>query len=353
MDSGNKKKLKPNKSSIVRIIISNFDDKQIKEIKVLYSKQGGVDVIRLNGTEPDEKGRIKFNFKSASNRLEDEQTYSLGENDGQTFFVTTNEDETELCVTKRSKFTNEIIKEYRLFGEYVATNSNEKKVIVSVSDDIDYSGEKYQNSQRKNKRTINQSTNRMLLDLDVINNYRQIGSESDKIDKNVIIDSKEIYKINKFLNYRSDMIIYYQIINNFLMQGSAKRDDFENEIWKYVKSTDSKTKKKFLNELRVEYLPEDCRKRLKELKTLNFIEEGRNIILAGSELLFTFLSLRAERKSTIITTNLSFDRWNEIFNDPVLTAALIDRLTHKSYVINMNGDSYRIKETREWLEETN
>ena len=73
----------------------------------------------------------------------------------------------------------------------------------------------------------------------------------------------------------------------------------------------------------------------------------------GSELLFTFLSLRAERKSTIITTNLSFDRWNEIFNDAVLTAALIDRLTHKSYVINMNGDSYRIKETKEWLEETN
>ncbi|WP_306419566.1 ATP-binding protein [Anaerosalibacter massiliensis] len=71
------------------------------------------------------------------------------------------------------------------------------------------------------------------------------------------------------------------------------------------------------------------------------------------ELLFTFLSLRAERKSTIITTNLSFDRWNEIFNDAVLTAALIDRMTHKSYVINMNGDSYRIKETREWLENTN
>ncbi len=73
----------------------------------------------------------------------------------------------------------------------------------------------------------------------------------------------------------------------------------------------------------------------------------------GSELLFTFLSLRAERKSTIITTNLSFDRWNEIFNDAVLTAALIDRMTHKSYVINMNGDSYRIKETKEWLEKSN
>ena len=73
----------------------------------------------------------------------------------------------------------------------------------------------------------------------------------------------------------------------------------------------------------------------------------------GSELLFTFLSLRAERKSTIITTNLSFDRWNEIFNDAVLTAALIDRMTHKSYVLNMNGESYRIRETREWLEKSN
>ena len=63
----------------------------------------------------------------------------------------------------------------------------------------------------------------------------------------------------------------------------------------------------------------------------------------GSELLFTHLSLRVGRKSTIVTTNLSFDRWNEIFQDPVLTAAMVDRLTHKSYFINMNGNSYRIK----------
>lgn len=183
--------------------------------------------------------------------------------------------------------------------------------------------------------------------------------------------------------------------------------------------------KKYLDELQVDYLPEEAKMRFKELKTLNFIEEGRNVILAGnpgtgkthlsiglginacnkgykvffttvaslinelketksekklhtfekrfekydliildelgyisfdkegSELLFTFLSLRAERKSTIITTNLSFDRWNEIFNDTVLTAALIDRMTYKSYVINMNGQSYRIKETREWLEKNN
>lgn len=69
----------------------------------------------------------------------------------------------------------------------------------------------------------------------------------------------------------------------------------------------------------------------------------------GAELLFTNISLRTGRKSTIITTNLAFDRWNEILGDPVMTAALTDRLTHKSFVINMNGTSYRLKETKAWL----
>lgn len=69
----------------------------------------------------------------------------------------------------------------------------------------------------------------------------------------------------------------------------------------------------------------------------------------GSELLFNHLSLRAGRKSTIITTNLGFERWAEIFGDPVLTAALVDRLTHKAYLVNMNGDSYRLKETKQMM----
>ncbi|MGI6616133.1 MAG: IS21-like element helper ATPase IstB [Dethiobacteria bacterium] len=181
--------------------------------------------------------------------------------------------------------------------------------------------------------------------------------------------------------------------------------------------------KKYIEDLVVEDLPEDARKKLKLLSSLDFIKTGQNVILAGnagtgkthiatglgikaclegykvffttvpllvnqlkesrsakalrtfesrfekydlviadelgyisfdkegSELLFTHLSLRAGRKSTIITTNLSFERWEEIFNDPVMTAAMIDRLTHKSYIVNMNGNSYRLKETKKWLEE--
>lgn len=69
----------------------------------------------------------------------------------------------------------------------------------------------------------------------------------------------------------------------------------------------------------------------------------------GAELLFNHLSLRAGRKSTIITTNLGFDRWEEIFGDAVLTAALVDRLTHKAHLVNMNGESYRLKETKKIL----
>jgi DNA replication protein DnaC len=180
---------------------------------------------------------------------------------------------------------------------------------------------------------------------------------------------------------------------------------------------------KYLDDLKVEYLPEDGQKRLRELKTLKFIEEGRNVIMSGpagtgkshiaaglgieacnagykvmfttipllinelkearsnntlrsyekrfekydlviadelgyisfdkegSELLFTYLSLRAERKSTIITSNLMFNKWDEIFKDPVLTAAMVDRLTHKAHIINMNGNSYRTMETLKMLKD--
>ena len=69
----------------------------------------------------------------------------------------------------------------------------------------------------------------------------------------------------------------------------------------------------------------------------------------GGELLFNHLSLRTGRKSTIITTNLSFDRWGEIVKDKVLVTAMVDRLTHKARLINMIGESYRLKETKKTI----
>ena len=66
----------------------------------------------------------------------------------------------------------------------------------------------------------------------------------------------------------------------------------------------------------------------------------------GAEMLFNHLSLRTGKKATIITTNLPFTRWEEVLKDKVLCAALVDRLCHKSYLSNMTGTSYRIKETK-------
>jgi DNA replication protein DnaC len=180
--------------------------------------------------------------------------------------------------------------------------------------------------------------------------------------------------------------------------------------------------KKYVDDLNLDALPEDARKKLQLFKSLDFIKHGQNIILAGNpgtgkthlsvglgikacmagykvlftcvptlivqlkesrsqqtlrafqqkfekydlvicdefgyisfdkeggELLFSHLSLRAGRKATIITTNLSFDRWQELFGDPVLTAAMVDRLTHKAYLVNMTGNSYRLQETQAWMQ---
>jgi DNA replication protein DnaC len=180
--------------------------------------------------------------------------------------------------------------------------------------------------------------------------------------------------------------------------------------------------KKYLDDLELDSLPQDARKKLHVFKSLDFIRSGQNIILAGNpgtgkthlavglgikacmagykvfftsvptlitqlkesrsqqslrafqnkfekydlvicdefgyisfdkegaELLFTNLSVRAGRKATIVTTNLSFDRWQELFGDPVLTAAMVDRLTYKAYIVNMTGNSYRLKETEEWIQ---
>ena len=66
----------------------------------------------------------------------------------------------------------------------------------------------------------------------------------------------------------------------------------------------------------------------------------------GAELLFETFSQRYERASTLITSNLPFEEWTEVFGSERLTGALLDRLTHHVHIIEMNGDSYRLKHSR-------
>ena len=176
---------------------------------------------------------------------------------------------------------------------------------------------------------------------------------------------------------------------------------------------------RYLNEIDTDALPPEARKALPNLETLDFIKEGRNLILYGNPgtgkthlatalgiaacnagysvlftsvprlltqirecrnamtlralenkferydmvicdefgyvscdkagMLFNHLSLRTDKKTTVITTNLAFNRWDEIIADKVLVTAMVDRLTHKAILLNMTGKSYRMKETQDMI----
>ncbi len=66
----------------------------------------------------------------------------------------------------------------------------------------------------------------------------------------------------------------------------------------------------------------------------------------GAELLFEMLSQRYERGSTMLTSNLPFAEWTEVLGSERLTGALLDRLTHHVHILKMNGDSFRLKQSR-------
>ena len=67
---------------------------------------------------------------------------------------------------------------------------------------------------------------------------------------------------------------------------------------------------------------------------------------AGAELLFQVFADRYERASLLVTSNLPFSEWNQVFQGERMTAALLDRLTHRCHVFQMNGESYRFRESR-------
>ena len=70
---------------------------------------------------------------------------------------------------------------------------------------------------------------------------------------------------------------------------------------------------------------------------------------AGSELLFEVVSRAYERQSLIVTTNLPFENWTEVCGSERLTGALLDRLTHRVHIIEANGASYRLEQSRKRL----
>lgn len=85
------------------------------------------------------------------------------------------------------------------------------------------------------------------------------------------------------------------------------------------------------------------------LDELGYVSMDKN----GCEMLFNLISSRNDKGSIVVTSNLSFDRWEEIFKDPTLTGALIDRLAHKAHVLDISRDKGgRFEETIAWIEDS-
>ena len=96
-------------------------------------------------------------------------------------------------------------------------------------------------------------------------------------------------------------------------------------------------------------------KRLKQYggyKVLIIDEIGYlNMDIRQANLFFQLISRRYEKKSTILTTNKSLSKWSEIFSEPVITNAILDRLLHHSHIVNIVGPSYRTKDILSQLED--
>jgi DNA replication protein DnaC len=92
-----------------------------------------------------------------------------------------------------------------------------------------------------------------------------------------------------------------------------------------------------LNRLEKQWLRLD----LAVLDELGFVSLSRQ----ASELLFQFLAARYERGSLVITTNLEFREWPQVFGDEKMTAALVDRITHRAHILETSGESYRFRES--------
>lgn len=107
------------------------------------------------------------------------------------------------------------------------------------------------------------------------------------------------------------------------------------------------TMERLIKLLKTEEISVRARQKLRKLTNSDLViidEIGfQPITRQEANLFFQVISNLYEQRSVIITSNKGFDEWAELMQDPVITAAILDRLTHHSEIFNMTGDSYRLK----------
>jgi DNA replication protein DnaC len=115
---------------------------------------------------------------------------------------------------------------------------------------------------------------------------------------------------------------------------------------KRVKFTTAATLANQLDEAQKQYRLERMLKQLERVELLILDELGYlSFSRSAAELLFQMFADRYERGSVLVTSNLPFDEWTSVFQGERMTAALLDRFTHRCTIVEMNGESYRFRES--------
>lgn len=246
---------KPNRSSIIKIIISNYDNKGIKEVKVRYNKQAQLDIFLIKSELKDGK----FILYSIVDKAREKYRYSFE-------IDKTNINKNEILIIKKDIYSNKedkVIRKYILsFG---VSEKNDRTIVTKIKDCLET--QKKEKFERENTRRLISETERKLLSEETQKTYSKIACCSPED-----IDSVKIYKIKRYLAYRSNMLLFFSLINDIFVKGVVKDNGEEvGEIWRIIDSKEIDEKKTY------DLLVENFKKRMSQ-EFINYKQSIENKI---------------------------------------------------------------------------
>lgn len=285
-------KIKANRSSIIRIIISNYDSNGIKEIKVRYNKQAQLDTFLIESKL--EKG--VFTLKDVKWKAKEKNRYNI---------IREEIIDNSVKITKIDKLSNKAIRGYII--KFSVSPKNKNVVVVDIKDCIEHN--LTIKGERSNTRRDTSQTERKLLSKETQTSYSKIACCPPEN-----IDSLKIYKIKRYLSYRSNMLLFFSLINDFICEGIKEekivelykitskvdksiieervtkiaqylRENLSNELENYNNGIEKTISKKSNSINDCNNRIESCKKKIKKLDKIKDKKQIRNLerIIQDSE----------------------------------------------------------------------
>lgn len=169
------------------------------------------------------------------------------------------------------------------------------------------------------------------------------------INYNKLMNNLETLKLDKMVSFlpnylesiKNEDISIVDILYRLTEEENKYRDERASKIQVSVAGFPFE---KEIKDFDFSYQPGINKQQLLDLESLRFMENKENVLF------FQLIAKRYEENSTIITTNQPFSKWGEVFSDNTLANAILDRLLHHSSVIKITGQSYRLKDKLEEIE---